>query len=176
MARSYPSQIGTSQTFNQGDFIPITILYANVGGTANAQISLTLPNGTVVNDFTHLFLQPLRSDTWSALPSNILAVCGPAPAPPPTCSPNPAYTQFYNGAGYLLGPTDYGNYNAPSTPPIQHNLSQIWGQNTAIAACGCYANSTRYGSYKVWYSLANKTWDCQTYRKPNNYAPQLLLY
>ena len=68
------SNMSVPQQFNQGNFIPTTILYANSGALASSNFSLTLPNGTIVNDFTDLLLQPfpprhMVTYTYQHLPS-----------------------------------------------------------------------------------------------------------
>ena len=118
----------TSQSFNEGDFIPTTILYTKAGGSAQASFSLTLPDGSSRSDFTNFFLQPLPGDVWSSLSE----ICGPPPLPPHSCAEASEYSQYYSGAGVTIDPSNFGNYDAPTYPPNTIPFPNTWGQTTAI--------------------------------------------
>ena len=91
-------------TLNKGDVLPITVLYANAGGTGSSLFQLTLPNGTAVSDFTGLLLQPKPNDRFLPPPYVDNATC-PAPVAVNDSFCGTEFVNFYHTPGFSANPS-----------------------------------------------------------------------
>ena len=137
------------QQFNQGNFILTTILYANSGALASPNFSLTLPNGTIVNDSTDLLLQHFPHDTWSPTPTT---TC-PLSVATPDCNfqvdGDPVHP-FNAGYGVMDNPTCY---NPP--PTVVNTTYYPASTDVCTAATLCFSSD---GSFlELYFFLLPRT-------------------
>ena len=154
------SNMSVPQQFNQENFIPTTILYANSGALASSNFSLTLPNGTIVNDFTDLLLQPFPHDTWSPTPTT---TC-PLSVATPDCNfqvNGDPVNPFNTGYGVMDNPT---YYNPP--PTVVNTTYYPASTDVCTAATLCFSSD---GSFIELYFFASQNqWECTLYQMAQN--------
>ena len=65
----------------EGDLMPLTALWANAGGEGEFRLRVSLPNGTLVEDWSGLLFLPFASDPWVPNPWTSANATCPEPEP-----------------------------------------------------------------------------------------------
>lgn len=132
------SNMFVPQWFNQGEFIPTTIFYANSGTLASSKFSLMLPIRTIVNDFTDLSLQPFPNDTWSSTSTTTCPLSVASPDSYFQINLDPVYP-FNAGYGVMDNPTYYN-----PLPTVVNTTYYPTSTDVCKAATLCFSSDRSY--------------------------------
>ena len=146
--------------------IPTTILYTDSSYAASPSLSLSMPDGSVVDDFTDLFVQPSTyGDTWSPMPENN---CNPFPPSlieaPQSCMDgygnfySVKYLSLYSSSGYTASLPGGSISNYPTTTSFTQ----------ALQNCLCSSYFSYCFTFILYYLESESQWQCFQYAdKPN---------
>ncbi|KAK3172256.1 hypothetical protein OEA41_005576 [Lepraria neglecta] len=152
------SNMSIPQQFNQGNFIPTTILYANSAALASSNFSLTFPNGTIVNDFTDLFLQPSPHDTWSPTPTTTCPLSVATPDCNFQVNRDPVHP-FNAGYGVMDNPTYYN-------PPRTMVNTTYYPASTYVCTAAMFYFSSDRSFLELYYLLPRTSGNALCIRWP----------
>lgn len=144
-----------NRNLTKGTMLPMTALWANAGGPGYFTLNVTLPNGTLLTNWSESLVQPLESDPWIPRPRNNVqnTFC-------------PALDPVYN---YLCGlqnsrPYYHGSGMAVNETSIGILPAHVSNYNRSLSNCQA-ANRCRIDTQGCWFALyrTNSTWACVSY-------------
>ena len=145
--------------FQEGDSIPITILYANFGGDASSRFTVILPDEMSVDGSTDYFYQPHSNDL-------VIPPPGTDYTTPTGCEGN-GFQQFYFGSGYTLNPSYISDYDDNDAVQAYFSPHNDYNVDEVVQVCErvCYNNfgDSGCGAFDLHFLTSESIWECVLY-------------